>query len=80
MLMVELTSLYFSRTFRCKVSNVQCLPVRYAQIQLRLKYGELDLTVGGPSGRARSNAWVCGRSLAGIAGSNSAGSMDVCLL
>jgi hypothetical protein len=24
--------------------------------------------------------WVCGRSLAGIAGSNPAGSMDVCLL
>jgi hypothetical protein len=29
---------------------------------------------------ARSNAWVWGRSLAGIAGSNPAGSMDVCLL
>jgi hypothetical protein len=25
-----------------------------------------------------SKAWVCGRSLAGIAGSNLAGSMDVC--
>jgi hypothetical protein len=29
---------------------------------------------------ARSKAWVCGRSLAGIAGSNRAGGMDVCLL
>ena len=29
---------------------------------------------------ARSKAWVYGRSLAGIAGSNSAGCMDVCLL
>jgi hypothetical protein len=29
---------------------------------------------------ARSKAWVCGRSLAGIAGSNLAGSMDVFLL
>jgi hypothetical protein len=29
---------------------------------------------------ARSEAWVCGRSLAGIAGSNCAGGMDVCLL
>jgi hypothetical protein len=29
---------------------------------------------------ARSKAWVCGRSLAGIAGSNTAGVMDVCLL
>jgi len=28
----------------------------------------------------RSEAWVCGRSLAGIAGSNPAGGMDVCLL
>jgi hypothetical protein len=29
---------------------------------------------------ARSKAWVCGRSLAGIVGSNPAGSIDVCLL
>jgi hypothetical protein len=29
---------------------------------------------------ARSTAWVSGRSLAGIAGSNPAGGMDVCLL
>jgi hypothetical protein len=29
---------------------------------------------------ARSKAWVCGRSLAGIVGSNLAGDMDVCLL
>jgi len=29
---------------------------------------------------ARSKAWVCGHSLAGIAGLNPAGSMDVCLL
>jgi len=28
----------------------------------------------------RSKAWVCGRSLAGIVGSNTAGGMDVCLL
>jgi hypothetical protein len=28
----------------------------------------------------RSKAWDCDRSLAGIAGSNSAGNMDVCLL
>ena len=27
---------------------------------------------------ARSKAWVCGRSLAGIVGSNPAGGMDVC--
>ena len=29
---------------------------------------------------ARSNAWVCGRSLAGIVGSNPAGGTDVCML
>ena len=29
---------------------------------------------------ARSNAWVCGRSFAGIAGSNPAGGLDVCML
>ena len=29
---------------------------------------------------ARSNSWVWGHSLAGIAGSNPAGDMDVCLL
>ena len=28
----------------------------------------------------RSKVWVCGRSLAGIEGSNPAGVMDVCLL
>ena len=29
---------------------------------------------------ARSKAWVCGRSLAGIAGSNPAGGMDMSLV
>jgi hypothetical protein len=29
---------------------------------------------------ARSKAWVYGRLLAGIVGSNTAGGMDVCLL
>jgi hypothetical protein len=29
---------------------------------------------------ARSKAWVCGRSLTGIVGSNPAGAMDACLL
>jgi hypothetical protein len=32
------------------------------------------------AGAARSTAWVCGCSLAGIAVSNSAGGMDICLL
>jgi len=30
-------------------------------------------------GAARPKSWVCGRSLAGIAGSNPAGNMDVCV-
>ena len=29
---------------------------------------------------ARSKAWVCGRLIAGIAGSNPVGDTDVCLL
>jgi hypothetical protein len=29
---------------------------------------------------ARSKAWVCGRTLAGIVGSNPAGGVDICLL
>jgi hypothetical protein len=29
---------------------------------------------------ARSMAWVCGRSLPGIVGSNPAGGMDVCFV
>jgi len=29
---------------------------------------------------ARTKAWVCGRSLAGIAGSNRTGGMNICLL
>jgi hypothetical protein len=33
-----------------------------------------------PSGRAVYKAWVCGRSLAGITGSNPAGGVDVYLL
>ena len=29
---------------------------------------------------ARSKVWICGRSLAGVAGSNRAGGMNICLL
>jgi hypothetical protein len=36
--------------------------------------------IPGTSGRARSKAWVCGRSPAGTAVSDPAGSEDVCLL
>jgi hypothetical protein len=33
-----------------------------------------------PSGAARSKAWVCGRSFAGIAGLNPASGKEICLL
>jgi hypothetical protein len=36
------------------------------------------VTLTGPSG-APSTVWLCGRSFAGLAGSNSAGGMDVCV-
>jgi hypothetical protein len=39
-----------------------------------------DLSLDGIPVTAPSKAWVCGRSLAGIAGSNTAGGMDVCRL
>jgi hypothetical protein len=38
-----------------------------------IKYWPIPVT-------ARSKAWICDRSLAGIAGSNAAEGMDVCLL
>ena len=43
------------------------------------KYPALDRILPVPVA-ARSKAWVCGRSLAGIVGSNPAGRLDVCLL
>ena len=48
--------------------------------QPHIKLGQLCLKIYRPNLlAARSNALVCGRSLAGIAGSNPAGGMDVCL-
>ena len=45
------------------------------------KINLVDLIVNWPIPvTARSKAWVCGRSLAGIVGSNPAVGMDVCLL
>ena len=40
----------------------------------------LALKSADPSGREFSKAWVCSRSTVGIAGSNPARGMDVCLL
>ena len=44
-----------------------------------LKFIQLTLSEPIPVA-ARSKAWVCGHSLAGIVGSNPVGDMDVCLL
>ena len=54
--------------------NISCLILAY-----REKLRNRVLSVTGPSGRV---VWasICGRSLTGIAGSNPAISMDVCLL
>ena len=43
------------------------------------KYPALDRILPVPVA-GRSKAWVCGRSLAGIVGSNPDGGVDVCLL
>jgi hypothetical protein len=62
------------------------LPLRHAYFYLFLMFSMHDLfhnhndnSLPIPAA-ARSKAWVCGRSLAGIMGSNPAGGMDVCLL
>jgi hypothetical protein len=39
-----------------------------------------NIKLADPSGRAVYKAWVFGRSLAGIVGSNPARDMDICLL
>ena len=44
-------------------------------VPVRKPYLHLYLMVA-----ARSKAWVCGFSLVGIAGSNPAGGMDICLV
>jgi hypothetical protein len=52
------------------------LPRRTRELPLEVLEREASLlTVA-----ARSKAWVCGRSFTGIAGSNPARGMDVCLL
>jgi hypothetical protein len=55
-----------SNTWECEVQNVH---------KLNSKARDQPIPVA-----ARSNAWVYGRSLAGIAGSNPTGGMDVCVV
>jgi hypothetical protein len=53
--------------------------VFYTYIMLYYKYAVCIHYVPIPEA-ARSKAWVCGRSFAGIVGSNPCGGIDVCLL
>jgi hypothetical protein len=77
-------SLLFLASFRFYVSldHIYNLPrflnsviVAHSSLILITDINVSDVTV-----TARSNAWICGRSLGGVAGSNPAGGMDVCLL
>ena len=49
-------------------------------ININQLIGQGSINFCGCLGAARSKAWVCGRSISGIAGSNSAGDMYICLL
>ena len=51
-------------------------PANSAYLELYFKYTKRYISPVPVAGR--SKAWVCGRSLAGIVGSNPASSMDVC--
>jgi len=66
-------------------THFKTLPIYYVQEIPSSSFALFELrkssggnTSGGQS-QWRYNVWLCGRSLAGIAGSNSAGSMDVFL-
>jgi len=49
-------------------------------INLISTYKKISYLIRSIAVNARSKPWVCGRTLAEIAGSNPAGGMDVCLL
>ena len=48
------------------------------ETECRVKYRILNLQKGPIPATTRSKAWICGRSFAGIAGSNPDGDVDVC--
>ena len=59
-----------------------CRSFEYAEegyLCVRNKFHGMVVKLLPVSVAATSNAWVCGRLLAGIAGSNPSGSMDICL-
>jgi len=67
--------MYASETWTLTAKDENNLRILERQI-LRKIFGP----VAGPSGRARSKVWVCGRSPAEIVGSNPTGGMDVCFV
>jgi hypothetical protein len=57
-----------------------CTELLCQQSQTQATQGEIHLNSVASFNAARSEAWVCGCSLDGVAGSSPAGSIDVCLL
>jgi hypothetical protein len=71
-------STYVTNYIRDHNLRVQFMRIRNCYIIIH--FTTLYSVVWPISVAARSKAWVCGRSLAGIVGSNPAGGMDVCFL
>ena len=84
---LNLTHIYFVVESFSNSQNSECSIFLNFFVQLAQKFGGgsqiFYVTCGVRKPvpvAARSNAWVCGRSPAEIAGSNPTGAMDVCLL
>jgi hypothetical protein len=58
----------------CVYTNIKQEIINFSNVILNQNYYQPKPVA------ARSNMWVCGRSIAGIAGSNHAVGMDVCIL
>ena len=57
------------------LNDIDTVPLSYCTVPI--KYEDMRQSM---STTAQCKAWVCGRSLAGIAVSNLVGGMDICLL
>ena len=80
---LKINQMFNKLNFPCSVSQSASRTVVNGEMSLRrLKLSIFEVvTSREPIPEAeRSKAWVCSRSPAGIAGSNSAEGMDVCLL
>jgi hypothetical protein len=80
--MHSFTSQSFSHLHLCSTALLFEVHITYRfgqhsphSIDMYSYYGQQPIPVA-----ARSRAWVCGSSLAGISGSNHGGGMDICLL